>query len=82
MAQQQAAGYYYAHCGGPTPAHCQSNAAPQEYYNYIIAIIWLKTDHPKGSNMPLIYANKLISPYNDQWETYAKQMSKLWLGRL
>lgn len=67
--QQQAQGeaqHWIAMCGGPTPAFCQNSypannrvyKEPKIPMHYVVATIWLKTDHPKSSNMPLFYTTK------------------------
>lgn len=76
VAAQQSAAHYYATCGGPTPAYCQSSApAAREYHNHLFAAVWLKPSHPKGSNVPLIYTSKVYSPNDSSWGFGSGQLS-------
>lgn len=80
MQQAQAhAQHWIAMCGGPTPAYCQNNypantrvyKEPTIPMHYVVATIWLKTDHPKSSNMPLFYTTKYRTNAGEALAFYA-----------
>lgn len=82
FAAQQAqahAQHWIAMCGGPTPAYCQNNypantrvyKEPKIPMHYVVATIWLNTNHPKGSNIPLFYTTKYRTNAGEALAFYA-----------